>query len=117
MNGMDALSFPGSGRFSQGEAFSVGLWINIPRDLEEGVIFHSNKGAALYTYKGYQVSVDRDRFDVRLAHSFPYNALHLLSNTSVPREKWLHLMLVYDGSSLASGVRLRGRCAPEDCKD
>lgn len=106
LRGDNALSFPGVGRFSRAEPFSIGLWVNIPSDLEKGVIFHSNKGSALYTYKGYQVSVEDGRFDLRLAHNFPYNSIHLLSEQPVPREDWVHLMLTYDGSSKAVGARL-----------
>ena len=106
LTGDDALSFPGVGRYSRWQPFSVGLWIKIPSDLQQGVIFHSNKGSALYTYKGYQVSVEADRFDVRLAHNFPYNSIHLMSEQEVPRDRWVHLMLTYDGSSSAYGTRL-----------
>ena len=106
LNGDDALDFPGVGRFGRADAFSVGMWVNIPEDLKSGVIFHSNKGAALYTFKGYQLSVENDHFDLRLAHDFPHNAIQLLSKDSVVRNEWIHLMITYDGSSKASGARL-----------
>ena len=80
--------------------------MKIPNELKQGVIFHSNKGSALYTYKGYQVSVEDSFFEVRIAHNFPYNAIHLISAEKVPREQWTHLMLTYDGSSKAAGTRL-----------
>ena len=104
LKGDVALSFPGLGRFGRSTPFSIGLWVKIPADLEKGVIFHSNKGSALYTYKGYQVSVENGRFDVRLAHDFPSNSIHLLSEQEVPREKWVHITLAYDGSSKANGT-------------
>lgn len=106
LTGDDAISFPGTGRFDKADPFSIGIWVKIPNELTHGVIFHSNKGSALYTYKGYQVSIEEDRFDVRLAHNFPYNAIHLKSSTQVPRNQWAYLVLTYDGSSEASGVRL-----------
>ncbi len=106
INGDDALSFPGVGRFTRSDPFSIGLWVKIPNDLEQGVIFHSNKGSALYTYKGYQVSIETGRFEVKVAHNFPYNSIHLLSRDLVPRNEWLHLMLTYDGSSKAKGTHL-----------
>ncbi|MEZ4824999.1 MAG: DUF1553 domain-containing protein [Bacteroidia bacterium] len=106
LNGDNALSFPGVGRFSRSEPFSVGMWVNIPDEMKEGVIFHANKGAALYTFKGYQVSVENGRLDVRLAHDFPWNAIHQLSVSDFPRNQWIHLMLTYDGSSRAEGVNL-----------
>ena len=105
-NGDDALNFPELGRFSSAEPFSIGLWIKIPKNLEDGVIFHSNRGAIIFNFKGYQVSLEKNRFDVRLANSFPYNAIHLLSRKNAPKNQWFHLMLTYDGSSKAKGVKL-----------
>ncbi len=101
-----ALSFPGVGRFSRAEPFSIGLWVYIPKDLERGVIFHSNKGEVLYTFKGYQVSIENGFLDVRIAHNFPYNSVHLLAQDPAMHGEWVHLMLTYDGSSKAAGTRL-----------
>lgn len=105
LSGDEALSFPTLGQFSRSDEYSIGMWVKIPRALESGVIFHSNKGSALYTFKGYQLSVEKDQFDIRLAHDFPYNSIHLLSRDSVPRDQWIHIMLTYDGSSTAEGTR------------
>ncbi len=105
MNGDDALYFPQIGRFLRAEPFSVGLWVKVPEKLENGVIFHANRGAIIYNFKGYQVSVEENKLDVRFAHAFPYNAIHLVSENTVPKEEWIHLMLTYDGSSKAAGVR------------
>lgn len=106
LNGDDGLDFPDVGAFDRAHPFSVGIWVKIPEALRSGVIFHSNKGGIIYNFKGYQVSVEVDRLDVRLAHAFPYNSIHLVSEEKVPKGEWMHLMLTYDGSSDASGVRL-----------
>ncbi len=106
LSGDEALDFPKLGQFSRGDDFTIGMWVKIPEALESGVIFHSNKGSALYTFKGYQLSIENDRFDIRLAHDFPYNSIHLLSRDSVPRDQWIHIALTYDGSSAAAGTRL-----------
>ena len=106
LTGDDAISIPGMGRFDRTDQFTIGLWIKVPSDLKSGVIFHNNKGSALYTYKGYQLSVENGQFDVRLAHNFPYNAIHLLSEVQVPTEEWVQVTLSYDGSSTAKGTKL-----------
>ncbi len=105
LNGDDALDFPSIGRFTKSDAFSIGIWVQVPENLKEGVIFHSNKGGIIYNFKGYQVSVEGNRWDIRLAHTFPYNAIHMTSVDTIEREVWQHLMLTYDGSGRASGVR------------
>jgi hypothetical protein len=106
LNGDDLLNFPEVGEFLRANPFSIALWVYIPGDLKKGVVFHSNRGGIIYAFKGYQLSVEGDRFDIRLAHTFPYNSIHLESSQPVPRDKWVHLLLTYDGSSKASGVTL-----------
>jgi len=104
LNGDDALDFPEVGRFAKSDPFSIGLWVYVPEELKSGVIFHSNKGGIIYNFKGYQVSVEGNQWDVRLAHTFPYNAIHLISKDAIDREVWQHIMLTYDGSGKAGGV-------------
>lgn len=111
LNGDDSLAFPGANKsapgvanFHRAQPFSIGLWISIPQSLTHGVIFHSNRGGTLYTFKGYQVSVEDGYLDVRLAHDFPADSLHLVSETHVPKDRWIQLVLTYDGSSRAAGV-------------
>ena len=106
LNGDDALDFPGIGTFGRSDPFSVGIWVNIPAALETGVVFHSNRGGIIFNFKGYQVSIENNRWDVRLAHAFPYNAIHLLSEEEVEKETWIQVMLTYDGSGKAEGVDL-----------
>lgn len=106
MDGDSMLDFPGLGKYFRADPFSIGLWIKVPKDLKNGVIFHGNRGGIIYSFKGYQVSVEDGRFEVRIAHSFPYASVHLLSRDEVPREEWIHLALTHDGSGRAAGVRL-----------
>ena len=106
MNGDDALYFPETGRFLRADPFSIGIWVKVPENLENGVIFHGNRGAIIYNFKGYQLSIEEKKLDVRLAHAFPYNSINLVSEITMPKEEWVHVMLTYDGSSKAAGTKL-----------
>ncbi len=106
MNGDDALAFRKLGKFSAAQPFSIALWVKIPKELQHGVLFHGNRGGIIYNFKGYQVSLESRRLDVRLAHTFPYNSIHLVAADTFPAERWQHVALTYDGSSDALGVRL-----------
>ncbi|MDP8246097.1 MAG: DUF1553 domain-containing protein [Candidatus Hinthialibacter antarcticus] len=105
-DGDHMLDFPGLGRFKRGNAFSIGVWVNLPDALADGVIVHSNRGGIIYSFKGFQLSLSDHHFDVRLSANFPYNSIHLLSEHSAPKQQWIHLLATYDGSSKASGTRL-----------
>lgn len=104
LDGDAMLDFPGVGRFKKADPFTIALYVWVPKELDEGVIFHSNKGGIIYSFKGYQVSIEQDRFDVRLSHTYPYNSINLISKEPVPREEWIHIALTYDGSGKAAGT-------------
>ena len=106
LNGDVYLDLSPTGVFSSAEPFTIGMWVWIPKDMKEGVIFHKNEGERLYNFKGFHVYLKNNRLEILMAHSAPSNAIIKLSETEVPREKWIQLSLTYDGSSKASGFNL-----------
>lgn len=94
------------GVFRKSEPFSIGMWVMIPKDLKEGVIFHKSDAERLYNFKGFNLSVKNNKFEITMAHTAPSNALIRISEATVPRNKWIHVNMNYDGSSKASGFKL-----------
>lgn len=94
------------GVFKRSDQFSIGLWVYIPEDLNEGVLFHKNQGTSLHSYKGYHVYLRDNKLEVMLAHTWPDNAIIEHSINEIPKNKWTHVMMTYDGSSTAKGTRL-----------
>jgi hypothetical protein len=41
-----------------------------------------------------------------MAHSAPYNAITKISDQDVPRDQWINLVVTYDGSSKAAGLKV-----------
>ena len=94
------------GVFRKSEPFSIGIKVWIPKALKEGVLFHKSSAERLYNFRGFHVYLKNDRLEINMAHTAPSNALTRLSTRPVPRNRWLHLTLTYDGSSKASGFNL-----------
>ncbi|GAB5555340.1 MAG: DUF1553 domain-containing protein [Saprospiraceae bacterium] len=93
------------GVFNRYQPFSVGLWVNIPETIEEGVILHKGSGAAIYNYKGFHLAIKNNQLELLMAHTTPDNAI-LEYAQNVPRNEWIHLAITYDGSSTAAGYKL-----------
>lgn len=94
------------GVFRKSEPFSIGLWVSIPKQLTEGVIFHKSIAERLYNFKGYHLYLKDNKLELNMAHAYPANAITKLSIDNVPRDKWIQLTMIYDGSSKASGLKL-----------
>jgi hypothetical protein len=41
-----------------------------------------------------------------MAHTWPYNNIVRITRQELPKEQWLHLLMTYDGSSKADGLKL-----------
>jgi hypothetical protein len=106
MNGDVWLDLKEVGVFRRSEPFTIGIWVNIPTDLAEGVIFHKSISERLYNFRGYHLYLRDDKLELSMAHTAPSNAITKISKESVPRGKWIQLTLTYDGSSKASGLAL-----------
>ena len=105
LNGDSWLKMGGVGSFSKDQAFSVGIWVNIPANLENGVIFHTGNGAVLFNRRGYHLYLKENRLEMILAHTAPYNVISNHTLEDIPRDEWVHLLMTYDGSSKAKGIK------------
>ncbi len=106
LNGDFWIRMEKSGIFSKSDPFSVSIWINIPAELENGVVFHTGSGAVLFNRRGYHLYLKDNRLELVLAHTAPYNAIIKETVNDVPRNEWINLILTYDGSSKAQGLHV-----------
>lgn len=94
------------GIFRRNDAFSIGLWVYLPKKLKEGVIFHKNKGTTLHSYRGFHLYLRDKKLEWVMARTYPENAIIEHTLLDVPRAQWVQLMVTYDGSSTAAGTKL-----------
>lgn len=106
LNGDVWLDLNSVGAFSKSEPFSIGIFVRIPKELKEGVIFHKSISERLYNFRGYHVYLKGDKLELSMAHTAPSNAITKLTQQNIPRDKWIQLTVTYDGSSKASGFKL-----------
>jgi hypothetical protein len=113
-NGDDILKLGKVGIFNRANPFSIGVWINIPQDLSKGVIFHKGNGDILYNFRGYFLNLKDNKIELLIAHTWPYNNIVKITEQVLPKEQWVHLLMTYDGSSKADGLKLyiNGKEAP-----
>ncbi|MCB0670043.1 MAG: DUF1553 domain-containing protein [Saprospiraceae bacterium] len=106
LNGDAWLDLGGIGAFDRYEPFTVSLHAKIPSDLKEGVIFHSGIGAVLYNFRGFHLAIKDNRLELLMAHTAPDNAIIRYSDIKIPRDDWIQLAMVYDGSGKAEGLNV-----------
>jgi uncharacterized protein DUF1553/uncharacterized protein DUF1549/concanavalin A-like lectin/glucanase superfamily protein/cytochrome c len=106
LNGDSYIDLNQTGIFRRSQPFTIGIWVNIPKQLSEGVIFHKSSAERLYNFRGYHLYLRNNKLELNMAHTGPSNAITRVSIHDVPRDKWVQLTATYDGSSKASGYKL-----------
>ncbi|MEA5257792.1 DUF1553 domain-containing protein [Arcicella aquatica] len=94
------------GVFRKSQAFTVGIWVNIPKELKEGVILHKSQAERLYNFRGYHLYLKDNKLELNMAHTAPSDAITKVTKQPVLRNQWIQLTITYDGSSKANGFKL-----------
>lgn len=100
------LDLKETGIFRRSEPFTIGIRVLVPESLTEGVIFHKSNAERLFNFRGYHLYIKDNKVEANLAYAAPGNAITILSVAEIPKNKWIHLTMTYDGSSRANGMKL-----------
>lgn len=92
--------------FERNEPFTISIWYKALKDSLEGPIF-SKTGGFANGYRGYELLIrDDGKLAGLMSHTWPANAIEVHSRDKIPIGEWVHLTMVYDGSSRAKGLHL-----------
>ncbi|CAN5165116.1 DUF1553 domain-containing protein [soil metagenome] len=103
------------GYFERTDFFSVSLWVKVPKIFDVATVFY-NTDHNRYGYKGYDLQLLQNKLSFRLSHSWPHNTVHVTSREALPVDEWTHIVISYDGSSQAKGIKIyvNGKAATLD---
>jgi hypothetical protein len=92
--------------FDRHQPFSISIWANVLKGGEEGTLFAKCNGE-FEGYRGYRVLLNKDNsLSVSFSYVWPANSIDMRITEKLSPNTWHHLVLTYDGSSKASGVKL-----------
>ena len=87
--------------FERTNAFSYGAWVKAEGD--GAVLSKMEKSPG---YRGFDLLFAEERVQVHLANAWPENALKVRTKDKFPKNQWLHVLVTYDGSAKASGLKV-----------
>lgn len=92
--------------FDRYQPFSVSIWVNLLTEGEAGPIFNKTNGD-FEGYRGWICKLNEDgTLSFQLNHVWPDNAIELHTMDKLPVGSWTHIVMAYDGSSRASGLKI-----------
>ncbi len=115
-SGLKALKLTGddevrldAGKFQRNQPFTIAARIKVPDNsqlLERSVILHRSRAWTDSASRGYELLVKNGRLSASLIHFWPGDAISVETQKPVATDKWIHVAMVYDGSSSATGIKI-----------
>jgi hypothetical protein len=98
--------------FVRTDEFSFSLRLEPTEAQERAVILHQSRAWSDAGSRGFELTLDQGRPFFALVHFWPGNAIAVRARRSLPVNEWSRLVVTYDGSSRASGIRMYRNGAP-----
>ena len=100
-----SIEFADVGDFEKNQGFSVGAWVKIPRRGTYGAIAARMEGPQTF-HRGWDLWMEQDKVGMHIINKWPDNALKVTSKTPLQPNQWYHVLVTYDGSGKAAGVKI-----------
>ena len=91
--------------FSSHEPFSHAAWIYFPEPFQHGRILGTEDGT-FDKVPGLYLYIEDDKLTCKLANTWDYNLIEVTTRESFPFSEWTHVVVTYNGSSSADGLRI-----------
>jgi hypothetical protein len=103
------LAVAEAGDFDLKQPFSCAAWVKLPKDNQSGAILaRMGKG-----FRGWELGLERGRLNVYLIHEMKTDYIKTAAIDSLKVGKWVHVVMTYDGSGKAGGIKLYADGTPQ----
>ena len=93
-----------TGNFDGTTALTVAAWVRLPANDGNGAIVARMDNE--HDYRGWDFWIEGRRVGMHLVHRWPEDAIKVVSKQQVPANEWVHVLVSYDGSQKAAGVKI-----------
>ncbi len=98
--------------FTRTNPFSFSLWLKPTERQDRAVVLHHSRAWTDSGSRGYELVLDHGQPFFGLIHFWPGNAIAVRAKQPLPTNEWSQVVVTYDGSSRAAGIRLYRNGAP-----
>jgi mono/diheme cytochrome c family protein len=100
-----AIALDDVGNFERDQAFTFGAWVKLAGNVGGASVFARMDEDQ--SYRGWDLWIEGGlRPAIHLVSDWPGNALKVASNNAIKADTWTHVLVSYDGSSKATGVKI-----------
>jgi hypothetical protein len=99
-----SLELADVGDFEKDQGFSASAWVKLPRQGSGGAIAARMEPGP--KHRGWDFWIEQNKIGTHIINDWPGNALKVTSKMQLSPGQWHHVLVTYDGSSKASGVKV-----------
>ena len=99
-----APAFADVGDFERNQGFSIGTWVKVARRGTVGAIAARMDNTK--QHRGWDLWLENERIGMHIINQWPENALKVTTRATLKPGQWHHVLVTYDGSSKAAGVKV-----------
>jgi mono/diheme cytochrome c family protein len=104
-SGDDSIRFDKGTAAHQHDPLSVAFWLKAPAAAPRMVVFHSTDGWDP-GYNGYELLLESGHLRWTWQREWPGDCISVRTKDRVPQGEWAHVVVSYDGSSKAAGLKI-----------
>jgi hypothetical protein len=102
--GGPALEFADAGDFEKNQAFTASAWVKNARRGNVGAIAARMENGPVH--RGWDLWMEQDKVGMHIINTWPNDALKVTTKQPLQPNQWYHVLVSYDGSAKAAGVRV-----------
>lgn len=95
--------FADAGDFERTNQFSYAVWVRPGADKNGAVFARMKDGEG---HRGWDLWIEGGKPAVHIIHNWSDNALKVIGKKQLPKDRWSHVCVTYDGSSKAKGLKI-----------
>ncbi|HEV3004952.1 MAG TPA: DUF1553 domain-containing protein [Pirellulales bacterium] len=99
-----AFELAEAGDFEKDQAFACGAWVQINKGGQSGSIVARMDDQ--HDYRGWDIWLEAEKPAIHIIHKWSDDALKVAASEPLKVGEWNHLLVSYDGSGKAAGVRI-----------
>ena len=103
-SGQTAPAFADVGDFERTNSFSCAAWVWISDDKAGSVMSRMNGKDE--KRRGWDLFLEGGKPTFHLINVWPYDAMKVVGKKALPKNRWAHVALTYNGTSRAAGVKI-----------
>jgi hypothetical protein len=104
VNGESPVVLDEVGDYSRDEAFSYATWIRTTENKTGSALARMEDRDG--KYRGWDLWLQDNKPGAHFVHEWPDDSIKVVAKRALPKDRWVHVCVTYDGSSKAKGIKI-----------